>query len=72
MKILMIGAHQDDNEFCCGGLAHKYIKMGCEVRFLSLCNGCGGHHSMTPEETVRRRAGESAQVAKLLNIRYDV
>ena len=72
MKILMIGAHQDDNEFCCGGLAHKYIKMGYEVRFLSLCNGCGGHHSMTPEETVRRRAGESAQVAKLLNIRYDV
>jgi LmbE family N-acetylglucosaminyl deacetylase len=72
MKILMIGAHQDDNEFRCGGLAHKYVKMGYEVRFLSLCNGSGGHHIMTPEETVKRRAEESAAVAKLLGIRYDV
>ena len=72
MKILMIGAHQDDNEFRCGGLAHKYAQMGYEVRFLSLCNGCGGHHILSPEETTERRAKESAEVAKFLGIRYDV
>ncbi len=72
MKILMIGAHQDDNEFRCGGLAHKYVKMGYEVRFLCLCNGSGGHHIMSPEETVARRAKESQAVAKLLGITYDV
>lgn len=72
MKILMIGAHQDDNEFRGGGLAHKYVQMGYEVRFLSLCNGCGGHHIMTPRETSARRAKESAAVAKLLGIRYDI
>lgn len=72
MKILMIGAHQDDNEFRCGGLAHRLTKMGHEVRFLSCCNGCGGHHIMTAEETTKRRAAESAAVAKFLGIRYDV
>jgi len=72
MKILMIGAHQDDNEFRSGGLANKYVKMGYEVRFLSLCNGCGGHHIMTPEETTARRAKESAAVAEFLGITYDV
>ena len=72
MKILMIGAHQDDNEFRCGGLAHRLTKMGHEVRLLSCCNGCGGHHIMTPEETSKKRAAESAAVAKLLGIRYDV
>ena len=72
MKILMIGAHQDDNEFRCGGLAHKYVKMGYEVKFLSMCNGCGGHHILTPEETVKTRAKESAAVAKLLGVTYDV
>ena len=72
MKILMIGAHQDDNEFRCGALAHKFVKKGFDVRFLSLCNGCGGHHAMTPEETTARRATESANVAKLLGITYDV
>lgn len=72
MKILMIGAHQDDNEFRCGGLAHKYVQLGHEVYFLSMCNGCGGHHILTPAETTATRAKESAAVAKLLGITYDV
>lgn len=72
MKFLMIGAHQDDNEFERGGLASKLKKAAHDVRFLSLCNGCGGHHIMTPEETVKKRAEESAAVAKLLDIQYDV
>ena len=72
MKILMIGAHQDDNEFRCGGFAYKLRKLGHDVQFLSLCNGCGGHHIMTPEQTTARRATESAAVAKLLDIKYDV
>ena len=72
MKILAIGAHQDDNEFCVGGMAHKWLQAGHEVRFLSLCNGCGGHHIMTPEETTARRAKESARVAEFLGITYDV
>ena len=63
MRFLMIGAHQDDNEFERGGLARKLTKMGHNVRFLSLCNGSGGHHIMTPEETVKKRAEESAAVA---------
>ena len=72
MKILAIGAHQDDNEFRVGGMAHKWVKAGYEVRFLSMCNGCGGHHIMTPEETSARRAKESAAVAEFLGIRYDI
>ena len=72
MKILAIGAHQDDNEFRVGGMADKWVKAGYEVRFLSMCNGCGGHHIMTPEETSARRAKESAAVAEYLGITYDV
>ncbi len=72
MKILMIGAHQDDNEFMGGGLAYKYMQIGYTVRFLSLCNGCGGHHIMTKEETKRRRREESDKVQQLLGVEYDV
>ena len=68
----MIGAHQDDNEFRCGGITAQLKAKGHDVRFLSMCNGSGGHHIMTPEETVKRRAGESAEVAKMLGIVYDV
>ena len=72
MKILMIGAHQDDNEFRCGGLAKRYVDMGYDVRFLSLCDGSGGHHIMSRAETTATRAKESAAVAKYLGITYDV
>lgn len=72
MKILMIGAHQDDSEFRAGGLARKYVELGYEVRFLSLTNGGAGHQSMSFEETVAVRAKESAKVAEILGIRYDV
>ncbi len=72
MKILAIGAHQDDCEFRVGGMAHKWVQNGYEVRFLSMCNGCGGHHIMTPQETSARRAKESAAVAAYLGITYDV
>lgn len=72
MKILAIGAHQDDNEFRVGGMAYKWVQKGYEVRFLSMSNGCGGHHIMTPEETSARRAKESAAVAAYLGITYDV
>lgn len=72
MKILAIGAHQDDNEFRVGGMAYKWVQAGHEVCFLSMCDGSGGHHIMTPEETTARRAAESAKVAAYLGIRYDV
>ena len=72
MKILSIGAHQDDNEFRVGGMACKWIKAGHEVRFLSVCDGCGGHHILTPEETTAQRATESFAVAEYLGITYDV
>lgn len=72
MRVLMIGAHQDDNEFECGGLASRLIKNGHTVQFLSMCNGCGGHHILGPKEITARRATESAKVAELLGIKYDV
>lgn len=72
MKILAIGAHQDDNEFRVGGMTVKWVKAGHEVRYLSMTNGCGGHHLLSKEETVAARAKESAAVAKHLGIRYDV
>lgn len=72
MKILAIGAHQDDNEFRVGAMAYRWVRDGHEVRFLSMCNGSGGHHIMTPEETTKRRAGESQRVAELIGLKYDV
>lgn len=72
MKMLMIGAHPDDCELRCTGLASKYVKDGHQVRFLSLCNGCGGHHEMGPNEIAARRWLETRKSAEYLGIEYDV
>lgn len=72
LKVLMIGAHPDDCDICGGGLALKYATAGHSVRFLSVCNGCGGHHRMKPEEVASRRYGETQAVAALAGIEYDV
>lgn len=71
MKLLVIGAHPDDNEFRCGGIAYKYKQLGYEVQFLTVCDGCRGHQSMTIEETRKRRKGEYMAVAEFLGIKYD-
>ena len=68
MKILAIGAHQDDNEFRVGGMTVKWVKAGYEVAYLSLTNGSGGHHLLSKEETIATRAKESAAVAKHLGV----
>lgn len=72
MNILMIGAHPDDCDFRCSGLAAKYVKAGHKVKFLSICNGCGGHQSTDPNEIAGRRFGESRAAANVIGIDYDV
>lgn len=72
LKILMIGAHMDDNDFRGGGTALKYRDLGHEVYFLSVCNGSGGHHELSGPEIAERRRKEADAVAALTGIHYDV
>ena len=72
LKILMIGAHLDDNEWWGAGTALHYLDRGHRVRFLSVCNGCGGHHELSPEAIAKRRYGEAQAVARLVGLEYDV
>ena len=72
IRAMMIGAHPDDLDFRCGGLAVKYARLGHKVKFLAMCNGSGGHHIMSPKEIADRRYGETQRVAELAGIEYDV
>lgn len=72
IRAMMIGAHPDDCDFRCGGLALQYAKAGHKVKFLAMCDGSGGHHIMEPAEIAARRKGETQEVAKLAGIEYDV
>lgn len=72
IRAMMIGAHPDDCDFRCGGLALKYARAGHRVKFLSMLDGRGGHHEMAPAELAARRREETKAVARLAGIEYDV
>lgn len=72
LRVLVIGAHPDDNDFKCGGIALKYLKQGHRVRFLSVSDGSAGHHEMGKEEIALRRKKETEEVARITGIEYDV
>ncbi|MBR5543008.1 MAG: PIG-L family deacetylase [Oscillospiraceae bacterium] len=72
LKILMIGAHPDDNDFRCGGTALNFIEKGHSVRFLSVCSGSAGHHTMSPDELCLRRQKESEAASAISGIEYDI
>ena len=71
-RFLMIGAHPDDMELRCGGLALRLRKKGHRVMFLSMTDGGAGHHRMTREALVCRRSGEAQAAARTLDIEYKV
>lgn len=72
IRAMMIGAHPDDCDFRCGGLALKYTRAGHTVKFLSMLDGSGGHHEMRPADIAARRKLETQAVARLAGIEYEV
>ena len=67
-KILVIGAHPDDGDITCGGLALKYTALGHEVKFVSCTNGDTGHHEIGGIELARRRYHEAQAAAEVAGL----
>lgn len=73
LRVMIIGAHPDDADLRCGGLAIKLSKAGHRVWFVSLTNGNKGHQFMDSNALAKRREGETAAAAKVFGIeRYYV
>lgn len=66
LRIQIIGAHPDDCEFCCGGVATLWRERGDVVQFVSLTDGGCGHQEMEPAPLVVRRKAEAEAAAGLI------
>ncbi|MBQ8136568.1 MAG: PIG-L family deacetylase [Clostridia bacterium] len=71
LSFLMIGAHPDDMDFQCGGLAILLKRRGHIARFLSMTNGNSGHQSMSKEDLRIQRAQERILAGKEYGVVYD-
>jgi LmbE family N-acetylglucosaminyl deacetylase len=72
IRLLVIGAHPDDPDFCCGGTAIRFLNTGHDVMFASLTDGSAGHQQQRGKELARRRSEEAQNVARLLGLTYKI
>lgn len=72
LRILVIGAHPDDDEIKAGGTAALWAALGHKVRFVSATNGGTGHHAIGGVELVRRRLAEAQAAANVIGIESQV
>ena len=70
-RFMVIGAHPDDPDQMGAGLAMHVVPKGHEVMFLSLTDGGAGHHQMTREALVARRAEERKLAASIYGVTYE-
>ena len=71
-RFLIIGAHPDDMELRCGGLALRMRQKGHQVMFLSMADGSAGHQTMTREALAQRRKEEAEALARVYDIDYQI
>lgn len=72
LRILVFGAHPDDSDLRCGGMAIKWRALGHDVKFVSMTNGDTGHHEMGGGPLARRRYEETQAAAEVAGIEYEV
>ena len=68
IRVLVFGAHPDDADMNCGGLALKYSYQGHTVKFVSCTNGATGHYNIGGIELARRRYAEAQQSVAIANL----
>ena len=72
-RFLIIGAHPDDPDIRFGGTAIKLIRAGHIVKFVSLTNGCCGHHILSGKDLADRRYAETQAAKELIGLaEYEV
>jgi len=71
-RLLVIGAHPDDPDFCAAGLAALWVRRGGAVTFVSITDGSAGHQRESGSALAARRRKEAQAAGALIGIAYEV
>lgn len=72
LHFVIIGAHPDDPDGACGGLARLMRLKGHDVTLVSVTDGSAGHHEMERAPLAARRLEEAQQAGRTLDCPYIV
>lgn len=65
-NVLAIAAHPDDIEFVMSGTLLRLARLGWNVHYMNIANGCLGSMVMPREETAKTRLAEAIEAANLI------
>jgi len=68
LNVIVIAAHPDEPEIYAGAISAAYAEMGHRVKFVTLTDGCCGHHEMSGQDLVDRRIREAHEAARHLGV----
>jgi len=68
MRVLVFGAHQDDESIGMAGTIFKHVKRGDEVKVVFMTDGSGGALDIDPDELSKIREKEAAEACKVLGV----
>lgn len=68
-KLVVVGAHPDDPESCCGGTMLAFRNAGCEVVSIYMTKGEAGIKGKTHDESAAIRVKEATNACKVLDVK---
>ncbi len=68
--VLAIGAHPDDIEFKMAGTLLLLKKMGWDIHYMTLSDGCLGTQTYSYDEIIKIRRDESMKAANFIGAKY--
>lgn len=68
MRVLVFGAHQDDESIGMAGTIFKHTRRGDEVKIVFMTDGSGGALDVDPQELSRTREREAMDAGKVLGV----
>jgi LmbE family N-acetylglucosaminyl deacetylase len=69
MRIVVFGAHMDDESLGLGGTMYKHSQRGDEVTVVYLTDGSGGSMDVDPKKLSQTRYDEARNACKILGVR---
>ena len=70
LRILILGAHPDDADYCAGGTAALWRRGGHVVKMVSVTDGGAGHHVYPGPMLVQKRRAEAAAAGRVIGAEY--
>lgn len=72
IRVVVFGAHPDDDDIKVGGCGALWAGRGDQVLFVSVTNGDAGHQTQAGGELARRRKTEAEAAGRTLGVGYRV